>query len=229
MKLKTLRTFLLPCLMAAGASQIANGAHIWINEFHYDDLDGDEGEFVEIAISNPNGSGFTASDYAIELYNGSNGTRYGSVSNLSTFSTTGPFPIAGSTNMITLYTLLLPANGLQNGPPDGIALVNVTNSTVESFLSYEGSFTATGTSGIAAGLSSTSTDVGVAETGADEGTSLAASGIGIDADDFGAGSYILATTATPGAINEGQTFAVPEPSSAVLGALGALALLRRRR
>ena len=58
-----------------------------------------------------------------------------------------------------------PQDGLQNGSPDGIALVNGT--TVVQFLSYEGIFTAlnspTGTP--AAGLEST--DIDVAEAGTD--------------------------------------------------------------
>ncbi|MEN9063587.1 ExeM/NucH family extracellular endonuclease [Ponticoccus litoralis] len=49
-------------------------------------------------------------------------------------------------------------NGLQNGAPDGIALVN--DGTLVEFLSYEGSFTAT--EGAAAGV--TSTDIGVSES-----------------------------------------------------------------
>ena len=48
-------------------------------------------------------------------------------------------------------------SGIQNGSPDGIALVN--GSTVLEFISYEGTFTAT--NGPATGM--TSTDVGVSE------------------------------------------------------------------
>ena len=53
-----------------------------------------------------------------------------------------------------------PSNGLQNGSPDGIALVDAGNVLVE-FLSYEGTFTGVG--GPAAGM--TSIDVGVSEDG----------------------------------------------------------------
>ena len=57
------------------------------------------------------------------------------------------------------YVWNLPVNGIQNGAPDGVALSQ--NGTLVEFLSYEGSFAAT--NGSAAGT--TSTDIGVAETG----------------------------------------------------------------
>jgi len=53
-----------------------------------------------------------------------------------------------------------PANGIQNGAPDGVALVDAEGVVVE-FLSYEGALTAS--NGPAAG--STSTDIGVSEAG----------------------------------------------------------------
>ncbi|HET8785989.1 MAG TPA: DNA/RNA non-specific endonuclease, partial [Candidatus Limnocylindrales bacterium] len=52
-----------------------------------------------------------------------------------------------------------PSNGIQNGSPDGMALVDAQSHVVE-FLSYEGTFTAS--DGPAAGM--VSTDIGVAET-----------------------------------------------------------------
>src|SRR5690554_6919660 len=44
----------------------------WINEFHYDNIGGDVGEFVEIAGE----AGIDLSNYNLELYNGLNGSRY---------------------------------------------------------------------------------------------------------------------------------------------------------
>ncbi len=206
-----------------GLTVAAQADHIWINEFHYDNVGADVGEFVEAAIRNPNASGFTASDYVIEFYNGNGGALYGTTGTLNTFPTINAFGVAGSTDTITLYST--PFTGIQNGAPDGLALVNITNGFVESFLSYEGSFTAT--SGSAIGL--TSVDVGVFEDGSMSDTSLGAAGIGDDANAFNAGSFILATTQTPGGINQGQTFAIPEPTSLALLGLGGLAMLRRRR
>ena len=216
---------ILSAFATAGLVSSASADHIWINEFHYDNVGADAGEFVEIALRNPNASGFTAMDYSILLYNGNGGTVYGDpIGNLTTADTiSAPLAIDGSAAEITLYSFAIA--GIQNGAPDGIALVNITNSTVESFLSYEGTFTAT--DGLAAGL--TSLDVG-GEIGTEPGGSLEATGVGIGADQFDATSFALTTTATPGTQNGGQVFAVPEPGAvSLLGLAGIFAIARRRR
>ncbi len=219
-------------LAAAAASTIfaagASADHIWINEFHYDNPGADTGEFVEVAIRTPNGSGATATDYAVEFYNGSNGDLYNTTGTLDTFDMINAFPVAGSTDMITLYSM--PVSGIQNGAPDGIALVNVTDSSVIQFLSYEGDFTADADNGgIAGAAGAMSTEVPASEPGTGNLTSLSAMGSGDDADDFDADSFMLTEVQTPGAVNTGQAFVVPEPTSLALLGLGGLAVLRRRR
>ncbi|NDW01086.1 MULTISPECIES: ExeM/NucH family extracellular endonuclease [unclassified Salipiger] len=149
-----------------------------INEFHYDNAGIDAGEFVELRVV----EGTDVSAAAVELYNGSNGARYGA------FSLSGL--LASTSGGYDYYLLELPSNGLQNGSPDGIALVN--GDAVVEFLSYEGSFTAA--DGTAAGL--TSTDIGVAE-----GSSTAA-GLSLQRDEAGDG-WADPATETPGAANDG--------------------------
>ena len=119
----------------------------WINEFHYDNSGGDVGEFVEVVLA----SGLTPADYDLVFYNGSNGSEYRTENLGSATSTTD----ATSGFQILLQ---LPSNGIQNGSPDGIALVDV--GTVVEFISYEGTFTAT--DGPASGMMST--NIGVSET-----------------------------------------------------------------
>ena len=114
---------------------VSNGfASVFINEIHYDNISTDTGEAIE--IFGPAGSDM--SNWALELYNGNGGGLYDAI------SLSGSIP-----NQQNGYgTLSFPSAGLQNGAPDGIALVN--NGVVVQFLSYEGSFMAT--SGSATGF-----------------------------------------------------------------------------
>jgi hypothetical protein len=125
----------------------SSGDQVWINEFHYDNTGTDAGEFVEVAGT----AGLNLTGYSILLYNGSGGAVY------NTIALSGIIDNEGVSGFGAL-NFSLPTDGLQNGAPDGIALVN--GSTVLEFISYEGTFTAVG--GAANGV--LSTDVGVSET-----------------------------------------------------------------
>ncbi len=101
------------------------------SELHYDDAGTDSAEAIE--VSGPAGTDVTG--WTIVLYNGGNGTPYDTAS-LST-----PIPTTCGDRGVVVVDY--PVNGIQNGSPDGIALVNAANVVVE-FLSYEGTFTAVG-------------------------------------------------------------------------------------
>ncbi len=120
---------------------------IFISEFHYDNSGADTGEAIE--LSGP--AGASVSGWQIVLYNGSNGTVY------DTRALNGELVAAAGCEEGSFVEIIA---GIQNGAPDGIALVNANGAVVE-FISYEGSLTAVG--GPADGM--TSTDVGVVETG----------------------------------------------------------------
>ena len=155
----------------------------WINEFHYDNTGTDTGEFFEIAGS----AGFNLSGWTLVAYNGANGQSYATV-NLS-----GVLP-----NQQNGYGTLSFALVLQNGAPDGFALVSPTN-VVLQFLSYEGTMTAT--NGPASGM--TSTPIPTSESEATPvGYSLQLQGAG---NNPGAFTWSNAITATPGQPNTGQT------------------------
>jgi len=160
---------------------------VFFNEIHYDNTGTDAGEAIEIA--GPAGTNLTG--WSIVLYNGSDGASY------NTTNLTATIPDLGGTGfgvVVTNYAV----NGIQNGAPDGMALVNGT--TVVQFLSYEGVLTAT--NGPAAGL--TSVDIGVSEGGSDPtGRSLQLSGTGSTYQNF---TWLAAATSTFGAFNNGQTF-----------------------
>lgn len=158
---------------------------VFINELHYDNAGGDQDEGFEIA-------GPAATDlsgWIVVLYNGSNGTSY------STVVLSGLIPDEG----IGFGALAFLESGIQNGAPDGLALVDNTG-TVVQFLSYEGTLTAT--DGPAIGM--TSTDIGVSETSSTPvGESLQLNGSGSTYGDFSWAGTIVSSF---GSLNASQGF-----------------------
>jgi hypothetical protein len=70
--------------------------------------------------------------YKIVLYNGRNGILYNTATLSGVCSTPDNFVV------VQAYS---PQNGIQNGGPDGIALVDAGETVIE-FISYAGAFTA---------------------------------------------------------------------------------------
>jgi predicted extracellular nuclease len=163
---------------------------IFINEIHYDNTGADANEGVEIAGP----AGTNLSGWTLVPYNGNDGMTYAPTTNL-----TGSIP----TQQNGYGTLFFPIAGLQNGSPDGIALVNGT--TLVQFLCYEGTFTAA--NGPATGA--TCTSIGVSETGSEAvGQSLQLQGNG---DNYGDFTWAGPIAHTRGAVNTGQTFTSGPP------------------
>lgn len=160
-------------------------ANVWINEFHYDPSSSPEtGEFIEVAGQ----AGIDLTGYKLVLYNGNGGGTYGTLSLSGT--------LGDAANGFGFASVNSP--GLQNGAPDGIALVDNFGRVVQ-FLSYEGTMTATG--GPAAGM--TSTDIGRFEDQATPGTSLQLAGTGSTYADF---HWTYDHANTSGGANDGQSF-----------------------
>ena len=184
----------------------------FINEIHYDNAGADVDEFVEVAGV----AGTSLAGWALVLYNGMNGAAYVE----KELSGTIPDQDGG------FGTLAWLIRGIQNGAPDGIALVSTTG--VLQFLSYEGSFFAT--NGPALGM--LSTDIGAAQGGSDAiGRTLQLQGAGTAYADF---EWSVAVLGTMGEVNLGQSFvtaAVPQPQSPalLLAGLVLLAAVRMRR
>ncbi|MPZ81587.1 MAG: ExeM/NucH family extracellular endonuclease [Actinophytocola sp.] len=114
----------------------------FLSEIHYDNVGTDTGEALEIEAP----VGFDLSGWQLALYNGNGGAVY------DTRTLSGTVPEAGV--VVATY----PTDGIQNGSPDGVALVR-PDGTVAEFLSYEGALTGAG--GPANGTAAT--DIGVAE------------------------------------------------------------------
>ena len=101
------------------------------SELHYDNTGTDAGEAIE--VSGP--AGTDVNGWSIVLYNGSGGAVY----RTDLLAPTIPATCDGRGVLVVNY----PVNGIQNGSPDGLALVDAGGAVVE-FLSYEGTFTAVG-------------------------------------------------------------------------------------
>ena len=123
-----------------------------ITEFHYDNNGDDVDEFVEVIVPS---DGCT---YTIEFVNGNNGAVYATVPVPACTAPVADICGTGASGCI----FAIPQVGIQNGAPDGFALVQDCGGTIAviEFLSYEGTLTAT--QGSADGL--TSTNVGVSES-----------------------------------------------------------------
>ena len=149
-----------------GGDPPADPGDVWINEIHYDNSSTDTNEGVEIAGV----AGSSLDGWQLVAYNGSNGTSY------NTVSLSGSLGDEGN----GFGTAWFAISGLQNGSPDGVALVDGSGSVVQ-FLGYEGTFTAS--NGPAAGT--TSTNIGVSETSSTPaGYSLQLTGTGSSYTDF---------------------------------------------
>ena len=164
---------------------------IRISEFHYDNVSTDAGEQVE--ISGPAGTDLT--NWKIVLYNGNGGAVYG------TKILSGTIPATCTPRGVVATATV----GIQNGDPDGIALVDGSGSVIE-LISYGGSFTAVG--GPAGGM--VTRNIGVKES------STTAIGNSLSRDQ--AGTWFGPATNTFGACNDNTD----PPTAAVVASVGLL-------
>jgi hypothetical protein len=174
-----------------------------INEVDYDEPGTDFNEFVE--IHNPTANAISLAGIRLVLVNGANNATYLSLD----LSSAGAVPAGGY--LVVANASVIPdpgalvinfttaSNSIQNGAPDGIALIDATNGLVLDALSYEGSMTAATVTGIAGtvnlveGNATTIVDTGVVG-------SLIRFPTGYDSNDA-ASDWLFSATSTPGAAN----------------------------
>ncbi|QIK66168.1 ExeM/NucH family extracellular endonuclease [Nocardioides sp. HDW12B] len=169
----------------------------YISEIHYDNTGNDVDEFVEVTLP----PGTSSEGLSLVLYNGTS-----SANAAPSYDTDAVTARTAPADESLAVAVGYPANGLQNGERDAIALVR--GGQVLEFLSYEGVTTAGG--GPAAG--STSTDIGVREAGTEPvGQSLQRT--------YDAASDRLVWSgpapASKGQVNAGGTEPEPEPEPEV--------------
>lgn len=184
----------LPLLIAVfflpgPAASLVRAEEVFINELHYDNAGSDVDEGIEIAGP----AGTDLSVYDVVLYNGSNNLRYG------TLSLSGSIPSEGGKGFGAVW-FAYPANGIQNGNPDGVVLVRRSTGEIVQSVSYGGSLPAA--NGPAQG--SVLPDIGVKETTSTPvGQSLQLKGTGSVRTDF---TWTAPSAHSRGLINAGQTF-----------------------
>ena len=105
--------------VAAPPAAVAEVTAPTITEIHYDNVGTDAGEAIEVEVPD----GFDLTGWQIVLYNGD---AAGAVYDTKTLS--GVVPAAG------VAVQSYPANGIQNGPSDGIALAR-PDGTLAEFVS----------------------------------------------------------------------------------------------
>jgi hypothetical protein len=182
--------------------------HLVINEVDYDQVSSDLAEYIE--IFNPTPAAINLTGYSLMLVNGNDSTTYATID----LGPAGTLPAMGYL-VIGNDSVTVPASALklnpswgtmsdkvQNGAPDGIALVDTTTSTVIDALSYEGSMTAAQVNGISGTVNlveGTALDVSVADSNIVTGA-LCRSPDGTDTDDANT-DWKFCSTLSPGAAN----------------------------
>ena len=116
---------------------------VWINEFHYDNQGNDQNEFIEVAGE----AGTDLQGYKLVLYSGGDSGHYGTINLSGTIEDEGNTGYGAVSFSIPTSSI---ETGLQNGPNDGIGLVNPDNECAE-FFSYEGDLTASAGTGVGGG------------------------------------------------------------------------------
>ena len=203
--LETLTATLGPSMAQATIDVFAGGGLI-INEVDYDQPGTDADEFVEIL--NATAAPIDLTGLALVLVNGSNDSEYNRIDlGVAGQLAAGQYLVVGSNTLLatvpgTALTIPFAAatNNIQNGAPDGVAILDVPSSTVIDALSYEGSITTAMIMGVAQPQSLVE---GTATSVEDDNTnmvSLIRDPNGQDTDDASM-DWALSSLPTPGAIN----------------------------
>jgi cysteine-rich repeat protein len=139
----------------------AEMTHVVINEVDYDGPGTDVAEFIELHNGTPHA--VDLSNMALVLANGSSGgTEYKRIALAGTLPAAGYLvvcPAGGAPGTCASGIAVAPgamivnfaaaSNNVQNGAPDGIALVDLGQGTLVDAISYEGSVTAAVITGVA--------------------------------------------------------------------------------
>jgi hypothetical protein len=143
--------------MSSATVTVSTGAdHLVINEVDYNQPSTDNDEYIE--IYNPSVAAVSLTGKQILLINGSNGAVYETY-DLGTGSLpAGGYLVIASGNVsvpagVTKILFTKAADNIQNGDPDGVALIDNSAHTLIDALSYGGAMTSVDLPGFAASVS----------------------------------------------------------------------------
>ncbi len=182
-----------------------------INEFDYDQVGNDSAEYIE--IFNGSGGAISLAGYKVVLVNGSGtpGAAYTTIDlSAAGMLADGGYAVLGSATLLATInaTIEIPlgfaTNNIQNGNPDGIALIDDTNNVIVDALAYGGAMSANLSSfgiGPVSGVSLVETTALVATDSNTNDGALARRFNGRDSNNTSV-DWIFATTKTPGANNQ---------------------------
>ena len=149
----------------------SGGPGLVINEVDYDIVGTDSTEYLELV--NPSGGVTSLAGVEVVLVNGATNTEYSSIklSSLGSLAAGKYIVIAGPGVSVPASAIkidpLWTTDQIQNGAPDGIAIVDTVTQTVIDAVSYEGSITAATITGFPASITfveGTALDPGVADS-----------------------------------------------------------------
>ncbi len=152
-------------VMSSTAITVINngGNNLVINEVDYDQINTDSAEYIE--IYNPTGAAVSLANVGVVLINGAptvlaaypTPTSIIDLSSLGSLPANGYLVLAGANIAVPSGVLKLDpgwtSDEIQNGAPDGVALVDTATGTLIDALSYEGSITMADVPGIATPVS----------------------------------------------------------------------------
>jgi cysteine-rich repeat protein len=188
--------------------QASTGSGLVINEVDYDNVGTDTAEYVE--IYNGSSAAVSLTGVSLVFVNGSNNTSYTNV-DLGPAGTImpGQYLVVGATSVVSTIPagqLKIDAgavsNYIQNGAPDGIALVDTVHGKLIDALSYEGAMTTctvTGITGTVSLVEGQALPTSVADSNTVQG-SLCRLPNGTDTNNA-ATDWKFCATITPGAAN----------------------------
>lgn len=184
-------------------TDLGRAARLVINEVDYDQPGPDTAEFVEIYNAGPGIADLT--NVSLELVNGLNSTSYQSIDLTSLGSlAAGQYLVVGSASVVSglppgTASLTQLDNFIQNGTPDGVALIHTTNETLLDALSYEGAITVANV-GLSNPVNLVEGTLLTAEDSNASAGSLSRIPNGVDTDDAD-NDWIFSPSPTPGNAN----------------------------